>query len=164
MNSSLHSDELLKNMNSSVQNMLFFSELLEDGYDLRLKVTGRSMSPFLESGSFVSLSRVPFSQLRIGDIIFCQCDDGYFKLHRLIQLTGKKLVTKGDALRAFDPPFDKSDYKGKVICIEQSQSNGTYHRNMESQSARVVNYLIARYHQLKIYFTCMYVRLKSKPA
>ncbi|MDA3894653.1 MAG: S24/S26 family peptidase [Desulfobacteraceae bacterium] len=151
-------------LQSSVQHLNFFSELLEEGYELRLKVTGRSMSPFLKTGSVVTLSQVPVSTLRIGDIIFCRCEDGSYKLHRLIQIDKDMLITKGDALRAFDPPFDKSDYQGKVICIEQNHPDGAYQRNMESQPVRVVNYLIARYSQLKLCFICIYVRLKSKPA
>ena len=161
MNNNSGSATAIKTMKVPLPNMKFFSEFLEDGYDLRLRVTGTSMSPFLETGSYVILSKVPASELRIGDIIFCRCKDGSFKLHRLIRVTGKKLLTKGDALRAFDPPFDKSDYQGKVICIEQNQPDGTYHRNMESQSVRMLNYLTARYHQLKIYFIRMSIRLKS---
>ena len=153
-----------KSLKSPVQPLNFFSELLEEGYDLRLKVTGRSMSPFLETGSFVTLSRVPVSKLRIGDIVFCRCDDGSFKLHRLIQIDKDMLITKGDALGSFDAPFNKTDYKGKVVRIEYHHINGVMHRCMENQSARVLNYLIARYHQLKIYFFRRVVRLKSKPA
>jgi hypothetical protein len=65
-----------------------FANMLEAGYDLRLQVTGRSMTPFLETGSFVTLSKIPLSKLRIGDILFCRCDDGSCKLHRLIQRDG----------------------------------------------------------------------------
>jgi len=154
----------LKILNSSVQNLKFFSELLDEGYDLRLQVTGRSMSPFLETGSFVTLSKAPVSKLRIGDIIFCQCNDGSFKLHRLIRIDRDMLITKGDALVSSDVPFKKTDYKGKVGRVEHPFANGVIHRNMDNQSARIVNYFIARYHQLKLYFICMYVRLKSKPA
>lgn len=153
-----------KGLKSSLHQLQFFSELLKDGYDLRLKVTGRSMSPFLESGSYVILSKIPVSRLKVGDIIFCQCDDGSFKLHRLIQVDGDMLITKGDALVACDVPFRKTAYKGKVVRIEHHLENGVIRRNMENQSARVVNYLIARYHHLKIYFIRIYIRLKPKPA
>mgnify|MGYP000518894905 CR=1 FL=1 len=151
-------------LNSLVHQVHFFSELLEDGYDIRLKVTGRSMSPFLKTGSFVTLSKIPLSELRIGDIVFCRCNDGSFKLHRLIQRDGDMLITKGDALVSSDVPFKKTDYKGKVVRIEHQRSNGVIYRNMNNQSARVVNYIIARYSQLKLCFICIYVRLKSKPA
>jgi len=162
MNINSETEIALKSLKKSIAQLILFSELLEDGYDLRLKVTGRSMSSFLETGSFVTLSKVPVSTLRIGDIVFCQCDDGSFKLHRLIQMTDKKLVTKGDALRACDPPFDKSDYKGKVIHIEQYGADVTLQRNMESQPARTVNYLIARYYLLRKYFIGMCIRIKPK--
>ena len=153
-----------KSLKSPVQHLNFFSELVEDGYDLRFKITGTSMSPCLGIGSFVTLSRVPVSKLRIGDIVFCQCNDGSFKLHRLIQIDNDSLITKGDALGTFDAPFKKTDYKAKVVRIEHHCAHGVMHRNLENQSARIVNYLIARYHHLKIYFFRMYIRLKPKPA
>lgn len=162
MNSEIQYDN--KSLKSPVQQLTFFSELLKDGYDLRLKVTGRSMSPFLETGSFVTLSKVPVSKLHIGDIVFCRCDGGAFKLHRLIRIDDDMLITKGDALASFDAPFQKTDYKGKVVRIEHHLANGVMHRNMENQSVRVANYLIAGYHHLKIYFIRMYIRLKPKPA
>jgi len=153
-----------KRQKSRVYQLGCFSELLDDGYDLRLKVTGRSMSPFLKTGSVVILSQVPVSKLCIGDIIFCQCNDSSYKLHRLIHRDGDRLITKGDALVSSDVPFKKTDYKGKVGRVEHPFANGVIHRNMNNQSVRIINYLIARYHQFKIYFTCMYIRLKSKPA
>jgi signal peptidase I len=162
MNTNSGTEIALKSLKESVPQLNFFSGLLEDGYDLRLKVTGRSMTPFLETGSYVTIARVPVAALKIGDIVFCRCEDESFKLHRLIQMTGKMLVTKGDALRACDPPFDKSDYKGKVIHIEEQRSDGILYRNMESPAARVLNYLIAQYYQLRKYFIGMCIRIKSK--
>lgn len=141
-----------------------FENLLRSGLVLRVKVTGKSMSPFLENGSYVTLSKIPVSGLRIGDIIFCQCNDGSFKLHRLLQIDNDMLITKGDALGSFDVPFKKTDYKGKVVCIEQHSAKGLMHRNLENQSSRINNYLIARFHLLRVYLNCIYVRLKSKPA
>ena len=109
----MHPSKLYNGQNgieSTLQNLNFFSNLLEDGYDLRLKVTGRSMSPFLRTGTFVTLSKEPLSKLCIGDIIFCQCNDGSFKLHRLIQAKDDLLITRGDALVSIDVPFRKKDY------------------------------------------------------
>ena len=77
--------------NHSQLKLNFFPSLLEDGYHVRVQVTGKSMMPFIKSGSFVTLYRTPVSKLCIGDIILCQCDDGSLKLHRLIRKKGDML-------------------------------------------------------------------------
>ena len=138
--------------------------MLEDGYDLRLRVTGTSMSPFLETGSYVTLSRLPLSELKIGDIILCRCDDGSFKLHRLIVIKNEMLITKGDALGSPDKPFEKTDYQAKVIRIEQHRSHAIISHNMALRAFQTANYLIAVCFRLKLNLICRHIRFKSKPA
>ena len=138
--------------------------MLADGYHLRLRVTGNSMSPFLKTGSYVTLSRVPLSELQVGDIIFCRCDDGSFKLHRLIMIQNKILITKGDALDFPDKPFEKKDYQGKVIRIERRRPHAVISRNMELRSIRTANYLIATCSRLKLHLIRKFFALKSKLA
>ena len=161
MNSLSEYRQELKFLKNPLHSMKLFSELLEDGYDLRLQVTGASMSPFLETGSYVTIAPVPVTKLRAGDIIFYCCDDESFKLHRLIQVSGKKLLTKGDALCSFDPLVDKSGYKGKVVRIEHFQSGGVTFQNMDICSARLINFLIAKYQLVRSYLI-IYIRLRSK--
>ncbi|RJP84280.1 MAG: hypothetical protein C4518_20515 [Desulfobacteraceae bacterium] len=151
-------------MNPLVQKMIFFSTMLADGYQLRLRVTGVSMSPFLETGSYVTLSKIPLPELKIGDIIFCRCDDGSFKLHRLISIENDRLITKGDALGLPDKPFEKDAYQGKVIRIEYLRSHAVIIRNMELWSVRAINYLIALYFRFKLYLISQYFRFKSNSA
>lgn len=138
--------------------------MLDDGYDLRLRVTGTSMFPFLKTGSYVTISRVPLSELKIGDIIFCRCDDGSFKLHRLIVIQNKMLITKGDALGFPDKPFEKKDYQGKVIRIERHRPHAVINRDMELRSIQTANYLFATYSRLKLHLIRKYFGFKSKLA
>jgi signal peptidase I len=143
---------------------MFFSRMLADGFNLRLRVTGTSMSPFLETGSYVTLSKVPVSELKIGDILFCRCDDGSFKLHRLIVIKNEMLITKGDALGLPDKPFKKDDYQGKAIRIEYRRSHTIISRNMELRSVQTVNYLIAIFFRLKLHMIRQYFGFMSKIA
>jgi len=163
MNSPSEYQPKLGYLNNPMQSMTLFPELLEEGYKLRLKVTGVSMAPFIKSGSYVTLFKIPVLKLRIGDIIFCQCDDGSFKLHRLIRMKNDLLLTKGDALRAFDPLVDKSGYKGKVVHIENFHFCGMAFQNMNNGSIRLLNFLIAKYQQLKTYPIFTLIGLRSKP-
>lgn len=131
--------------------MTFFSSLLEEGFDLRLRVTGRSMSPFLASGDYVTLSRVPLDALRLGDIIFFRSGDGAFKLHRLIALKKDCIIAKGDALRSPDLPVDRRHYIGKVIRIECSDSRSAGMFNLELPASRFAAYLTALFERFKLF-------------
>ncbi len=131
--------------------MALCSQMLRDGYRVRLRVSGSSMAPFLKSGSYVTLLRAPLGDLEIGDIIFCSRTDGTFLLHRLIATDSATLQTKGDALDLPDPPFDKGDYLGKVVHIEHRRHHAVAHRSMDRRSARAANYCIAVSHRLKLH-------------
>ena len=46
-----------------------FEDILNAGSRLRVRVTGRSMAPFLGGGETVTLKQVPFTSLHRGDLI-----------------------------------------------------------------------------------------------
>jgi signal peptidase I len=141
--------------------MNFFSGLLRDGYALRLRVTGNSMKPFLKTGSYVTLSRIPADELRPGDIIFFRSVDKTFKLHRLIGIGKKHLIAKGDALKSPDSQVDRNHYLGKVIRIETSGTEGTGSLDMDLPGARISNCLIAVYFRLKLCLIRIYTGFKT---
>jgi SOS-response transcriptional repressor LexA len=141
--------------------MDFFSSLLREGYDLRLRVTGNSMKPFLKTGSYVTLSRIPADKLRPGDIIFFRSADQTFKLHRLIEIGKKYLIAKGDALNLPDPEIDRNHYLGKVIRIENSGNKGAGILDMDLPGARIFNFLVAGYFRLKLYLIRIYIGFKT---
>src|SRR4030043_1915029 len=109
-----------------------FEEILNSDSNLRVKVTGRSMSPFLRGEEILTIKKVPYTSLKIGDLIFFKNGQGYPVLHRIIK---KKQVqdgvitfqTKGDALIAFDEPIKNNKILGKVCKIEY----GSKYINME---------------------------------
>jgi signal peptidase I len=150
-----------ENMDIDSSKMDFFSSLLRDGYDLRLRVTGKSMNPFLKTGSYVTLSKVPVEKLRLGDIIFFRCADDTFKLHRLIGIGEKHLVAKGDALNLPDSEIDRNHYLGKVIRVEPSGSQGPGSLDMDLPGVRIFNYLIAGYFWLKLCLVRIYIGFKT---
>lgn len=153
-----------RNFNISVEKWALFTDMLRDGYEVRLRVTGTSMSPFLESGDCVTLIGRHADDLKIGDIILCRSQDGEFRLHRLIAMKKSMLITKGDAVDAPDYPFHRTDYYGKVIRIEQNRSHHIKHLNMESRSVQIFNFLFAMYNRMKSYLICKYIGSKSKRA
>ena len=127
----------------------FFAEILNRGLSLRVRVTGRSMQPFLRGGEIVTIKKVPCSELRRGDLIFFNSPQGVLVLHRLAR---KKLSnsgahifqTRGDGLLAFDEEIHESNILGRALLIERPARAGkTTHINMNSLFYRCMNFSIA---------------------
>jgi len=137
-------------MLKNIREITLFEEILESGSSLRVKVTGRSMAPFLGGGEIVTLKKEPHDALRKGDLIFFKNSRGAPLLHRVIQKRkshDKKITfrTKGDALIAFDEPVQYQKVLGKVSRIEKIDSGpGSKCINMESFRWRTINAIIAR--------------------
>jgi signal peptidase I len=124
-----------------------FEEILKGGSCLRIRVTGRSMAPFLQSGETVTIVNVPDSELLRGDLIFFRNAHGGAVLHRIVRRRkgpGGKLLfqTMGDALTRFDGPVSADRILGKVSRIEKSASRNTP-VNMDDFFQRKVNTFIA---------------------
>jgi len=126
-----------------------FGEILKSGLSLRVKVTGRSMRPFLRGRETVTIKKVPCSELRIGDVIFFDSSIGSPVLHRIVRKRmsgGGKLTfqTRGDGLLAFDEETHEDNVLGKVLRIERpAQSGKTTHIDMNSLFYRCVNFSVA---------------------
>lgn len=63
-------------------------ELIEEGREVSLIVTGSSMSPFLIHERDSVYLRKPDHELRKGDMVFFERDDGHFVLHRILRVNG----------------------------------------------------------------------------
>jgi len=126
-----------------------FEDILNSGSILRVKATGKSMSPFLRGGEIVTIRQVPCSSLRKGDLIFFKNSSRCPMLHRFIRkqrsLDGGILFqTKGDALLTFDEQVPYHRVLGKVLKIDKVTSRyDSRSINMESKRWKVVNYFVA---------------------
>lgn len=154
----------------SEEKIRLLSDILKSKSDVRLRVTGASMAPFLQSGSIVTLRKVPTDQLGVGDLILFCCKGETMKLHRLIAFAQKKgclfdqnvFVTKGDALDSPDQPVNENDYLAKVIRIECVDGDKITYRDMEKSSSRAVNMLRAVYHRIRWFFISRYMKFKAR--
>jgi signal peptidase I len=125
-----------------------FEDILRNGTDLRIRVTGRSMTPFLRGGEIVTIKKVSYASLQIGDLIFCKSRNTSPLLHRIVrkQRTDHGLLfqTKGDAVRGADEPVSEHEILGKVCIIEKNFFGmGTKHVHMGSRFWKTINYLLA---------------------
>lgn len=60
--------------------------LINEGREVNLIVTGSSMSPFLIHERDIVYLRKPDHELKKGDIVFYERDDGHFVLHRILKV------------------------------------------------------------------------------
>jgi signal peptidase I len=129
------------------EKLMLFEDILNKEISLRVKVTGRSMSPFLNGGEILTIRKVPSSSLQIGDLIFFKTRDGIPVLHRILKKERKNnkhiFQTKGDALLSMDEPAYESDILGKVCRIESDADGERKCIDMESSLWRNINYLLA---------------------
>jgi signal peptidase I len=133
-----------------------FAEILSEGNDLRIRVTGTSMSPCLRSGDIATIRNVPVGSLKIGDIILCHRDKQTLMLHRLLKIQNRApvsgvmtLYTKGDAVDRMDSPFQAAQYLGKAILIERIGHHRTVPADMLCRTAAMTNRFRAWYHRLR---------------
>ena len=121
-----------------------FEDILARGFMLRVRVTGKSMTPFLKGQEVLSIRKVPGLSLRKGDLIFFKNRDGRPVIHRIVRKrrngnAGIIFQTKGDALAAPDEPVREEHILGKVCTVE----NGPDRVDLETGIRRAVNYLVA---------------------
>jgi signal peptidase I len=158
------SQELAAISAAATETARLFADVLDKGLSLRVKVTGRSMVPFLKGGEVVTIRKVPEAELRRGDLIFVEGQSGFPVLHRLIRRkrAGKgefMFQTRGDALRSFDVPVRHDKILGKVCKIERvGPESGSEKIHMEASLQRKMNYIRALVSLFESY--CHYGRLR----
>ena len=81
------------------------------GYGLANVLSG-SMEPTFSRGTLLLVKDA--SKVQVGDIVVYQSGKELI-VHRIIELDDQHVITQGDANTAADPPFEKTQIKGKVI-------------------------------------------------
>jgi signal peptidase I len=91
------------------------------------RVDGYSMLPTLEGGDLVVIQNIPIDQIHIGDIIVYNglCSSlGESVVHRVVNVTGAGLITKGDNNPGTDQtsgiavsPITSQCLEGKVVYV-----------------------------------------------
>lgn len=145
-----------------------FRDILAGGLSLRVKVTGRSMAPFLRGGEVVTIKKVPRRDLRVGDLILVGDKTGMPLVHRLVRKkrTGDDeyiFQTKGDAVWTLDQPVGHDEVLGKVCRIERFHPvAGVQNVDMNSPFQRGINYLRASISIFRLFCNPAVLRLLGK--
>ena len=94
--------------------------LLAEGKEIRMRMGGHSMFPFLLPGDVASIVSVPFSNLCVGDVVVFDRGDRWVA-HRLIRIEGTdkgvRYITQGDSCLRADRSFGQEHLMGRVIAV-----------------------------------------------
>ena len=90
---------------------------LADEESVGLMVRGQSMVPLLEDGNRVEIAARTF--YLPGDVVAFRSDDQCLTVHRVLGYRptrgGWRVVTRGDAAKALDPPLERHRILGRVV-------------------------------------------------
>ena len=76
-------------------------------------VVGNSMYPSLKDGDFLVVNNT--TNCEIGDVICFFDKENRRIVHRVIEIDGEKITTKGDFNKVNDKPINKTQIIGKVV-------------------------------------------------
>lgn len=80
-------------------------DLVRDGSEVSMLITGSSMSPFLLSHKDSICFKAPWRPLRRGDMVFYERESGQFVMHRLYRVKKDGCYMVGDAQREIEGPL-----------------------------------------------------------
>ena len=107
---------------------------------LRLRVSGFSMLPSIWPGDIACVSRV--AAYRPGDVVLFSRNGRLF-VHRVVEMSGGAVFTRGDSMLDADPPVALSDVLGRVESIERGGSRVAVAREV-SWGSRVVGAVLGQ--------------------
>ena len=93
-------------------------EKLAQGGLVRLRVSGNSMAPLIESGDVVLVRHADPESLRRGDLLLVE-REGAFLVHRLVAIGARGIQTKGDNSSHADLPVTPQAILGRVVAVEK---------------------------------------------
>ena len=93
-------------------------ELLAAGHGARFRAEGDSMHPVIRDGDYVRVVPCAASELRRGDIILAATARG-LTAHRIVRISRRGIITRGDNSLRSDPPVEVADVLGRIDEVEE---------------------------------------------
>lgn len=94
-------------------------ELVEEGREVSLLVSGSSMSPFLAHQRDYIYFKKPDRELKKGDMVFYQRRSGQFVMHRIWKVKADKYYMVGDAQREIEGPLDRDQIFALITKVQR---------------------------------------------
>lgn len=98
-------------------------ELVQQGKEVSLLVSGSSMSPFLIHERDYVYFRQPDRELKAGDIVFFQRKNGQYVMHRIWKVKPEGYFIVGDAQTEIEGPVSRDQI---FAIITKVQRKGTW--------------------------------------
>ena len=92
-------------------------ELVEEGHEVRLRIAGESMVPFLRNHRDEVFFCKPKKALKKGDIVFYQRESGQFVMHRIQRVKPEGYYIIGDNQTVIEGPVAKEQIFGVVTKV-----------------------------------------------
>lgn len=92
-------------------------ELLEEGRDVPMLITGSSMTPFLVDKRDHIMIRKRNRSLKKGDMAFYQRINGAYVMHRIVKVSGNAYYFVGDAQTEIEGPIYEDQIFGEIISV-----------------------------------------------
>jgi signal peptidase len=92
------------------------ADALRAGHEARIRVTGTSMLPAIWPGDVLLVRPLGDTHFAKGNIVLF-LRDGRLFAHRVVDRSGDRLITRGDAVPDCDPPVSASELLGVVAGI-----------------------------------------------
>jgi signal peptidase I len=99
--------------------------LLTDGYQVRFRAPGHSMSPTIRDGEMVLVAPVKGDEVRRGDILLYRCSERRRVIaHRVVCVEQgsrqtRSFILRGDSSVTCDAPVEASQILGRVTAVER---------------------------------------------
>lgn len=94
-------------------------ELVEQGKEVRMVISGSSMAPFLIHGRDSIFFRAPERELRKGDIVFYERPGGQFVVHRICGVHGESYDLIGDGQTEIEHNVRREQIFARVTQVER---------------------------------------------
>lgn len=113
-------EELKKRMVDIHEYMPVLRELIEQGKEVSITITGNSMMPFMIHGRDQVLIEKPSDTWKKGDIGFFQRSNGDYVLHRICRIDGNgDCWFVGDGQAVIEGPIRRNQIFGKVTAVKR---------------------------------------------
>ena len=99
--------------------MAVLRELIEEGHQVSLLISGSSMSPFLIHHRDTIYFKKPDRELRVGDMVFYRRGNGKYVMHRIRRIRPEGFYMIGDAQWEIEGPLQREQIFGLITAVER---------------------------------------------
>lgn len=94
-------------------------EQVDAGKEVAMKIAGNSMSPFLVHERDYIIFSTPARELRKGDMVFYQRENGQFIMHRICRVATEGYYITGDAQQTMEGPVKRDQIFARITKVQR---------------------------------------------